>query len=107
MKDYAKSFYHSKRWLVCREGYIQNRVLIDGGLCEVCKKNLGYILHHRVLLTEQNINDPEVTLSWDNLRWECKACHDEEEDHWNDSIGKRKPRAMFDANGQPIDQRKI
>ena len=99
-KEYAQAFYHSKKWKDCRRSYINNRIMIDGGMCEKCHERLGYIVHHKVRITPDNINDPDITLNWDNLRWECKACHDEEEGH-----GLNKKAALlvaFDEFGQPV-----
>lgn len=106
-QDFARGFYNSKRWKDARKAYISYRVSIDGGVCEVCRKNLGYIVHHKMMLTEQNINNPDISLGMDNLRYECKACHDEEEGHWLDQNGYQKPFAGFDEQGRPIDKRKI
>ena len=99
-KEYAQAFYHSKRWKDCRRAYINNRIMIDGGVCEKCHDRLGYIVHHKVNITPDNITDPDITLNWDNLSWECKVCHDAEEGH-----GLNKKAALlvaFDASGQPI-----
>ena len=77
-KEWAKKFYASKEWKECRAAYID---LVDG-LCERClekgKVNPGYIVHHQTYLTPENINDPEVTLNFDELEYLCKQCHDEE-----------------------------
>ena len=77
-KEWAKSFYKSKEWKECREAYIQS----VNGLCERClKKGIvkpGYIVHHIEHLTPENIDDPEITLNWDNLEYVCKECHDKE-----------------------------
>lgn len=75
-KDFSKSFYNSKAWQRCRTAYIQERYLIDGGMCELCRKRPGYILHHKILLTEANINDANATLDPNNMMYVCKQCHD-------------------------------
>ena len=80
-KEFAKAFYKSKAWQMCRRSYIAHRVLIDGGMCEECHNELGYIVHHKTPLTPDNINDPSVSLSHGNLSYVCKACHDAEEGH--------------------------
>lgn len=99
-KDWAKSFLHSTPWLTCRDGYIQERIRIDGGLCEVCRTNLGYIVHHKIHLTPVNIQDPEVALNWENLSYECKHCHDQHEGH---GVGHRTSLVcIFDDDGNPI-----
>ena len=100
-KEWAKSFYKSKPWLRCRDSYIAKRIAIDGGLCEVCHEQLGYMVHHKILLTPENINEPEISLNHDFLSYECKDCHDEHEGH-----GVRKKGqgllVLFDDDGQPV-----
>lgn len=61
MKEFAKSFYKSKKWQACRAAYIASRQQIDGSLCEVCHEAIGYIVHHKIQLTPENINDPTIT----------------------------------------------
>lgn len=99
MKDFAKSFYKSSRWKKCRLAYIKSRVLIDGGLCEVCREKLGYIVHHKKPLTPENINDVNITLSFDNLRYDCKECHDKEDVH--PFIADKELSCWFDESGNP------
>ncbi len=70
MKDFAKSFYLSTAWRKTRD-YIFAR---DMGLCVRCGKP-GAIVHHKVHLTARNINDPDITLSEDNLETLCRECH--------------------------------
>jgi len=55
MQDFAKRFYRSQAWKACRAAYIARRLAIDGGLCEECRDQQGYIVHHRVTLTPENI----------------------------------------------------
>jgi predicted kinase len=69
-QDYAKPFYRSKRWRKCRDGYFAKA----GGICELCGKP-GEEVHHKTFLTPTNINDPNITLNWDNLQLLCKSCH--------------------------------
>lgn len=100
-KEWAKSFYNSKQWERCRESYRQKRIRIDGGICEVCRKNLGYIVHHKITLTPENITNPEVSLNHELLSYECKECHDEHEGH---GVGRKGTGLLvsFDKNGQPV-----
>lgn len=74
-KPFAKAFYKSKAWLQCRDAYIAS----VQGLCETClrkgKVRPGKILHHKIELTPDNINDPSITLGWDNLEYDCQECH--------------------------------
>ena len=99
-KPWARSFLHSKPWLTCRTGYIQERIRIDGGLCEICQTNLGYIVHHKIILTPDNINDPDIALNWEHLSYECKACHDQHEGHGVGSLTSLV--CIFDDDGNPI-----
>lgn len=75
MKPYAVKFYKSKAWKTTRDAYMQS----VGGLCEDCRKRGVYtpaeIVHHVIELTPENIKDPEVALSWSNLRAVCRECH--------------------------------
>lgn len=100
MKEFAKKFYTSKAWRKCRKAYISKRIMIDGGMCEVCGERLGYIVHHKTMLTPDNISDIEITLSFDNLQYVCRQCHDEFEGHGVNV--KDKNAISFDNDGQPI-----
>ena len=102
-KEWARNFYKGKKWEKCRNGYIQERIGIDGGMCEVCREQLGYIVHHKILLTPENICTPEVSLNWDHLSYECKDCHDLHDGH-----GVKRtvlPVCSFDSEGNPIEIR--
>ena len=105
-KEWAKAFYNSKKWIRCRNSYIGFRISIDGGTCEECKRQQGYIVHHTITLTAENITDPDVALNHDNMKYVCKDCHDRYDGH---GIGnkKLKPLCAFDEHGQPISLRKI
>lgn len=98
-KEFARAFYNSRAWQRCRDSYIAERISIDGGLCEHCHKRPGYIVHHEILLTPANIDDPEISLNHERLAYVCKQCHDEE--HYADMNGEER-RIYFDDEGQPI-----
>lgn len=78
MKPYATAFYKSQAWKNCRAAYVHK----VGGLCEKCLSRgqyvPGVIVHHKTPITPDNINDPMITLSFDNLELVCRACHAEE-----------------------------
>lgn len=105
-KDYAKAFYNSKRWQQCRDSYIAYRISVDGGVCEECGRQQGYIVHHKVALTQSNINDPNVSLDHKKMKYVCKECHDKYEGH-GVGHGKVQPLCIFDESGQPISIRTI
>ena len=75
MKPFAKSFYNSKKWKDARKAYVDNRIRIDGGMCEKCKNKPGVELHHIEHLTPVNINDPDITINPENLMLLCKDCY--------------------------------
>lgn len=77
MSEATKAFYKTKAWKKCREAYIAERVNIDGGLCEICGRRAGYIVHHINEVTPKNMSDPMVTLNSDNLIWVCHECHND------------------------------
>ena len=95
-KEFARAFYNSSKWKRCRESYKAKRKAIDGGMCEVCGKEPGAIVHHKIWLTPSNINDPDISLSHDNLRLDCWSCHEKEEDGVDDSMN----HYVFGADGQ-------
>lgn len=93
-REFAKPFYNSAAWKKVRKSFIANRVSIDGGMCQACSKELGYIVDHIEELTPENINDPYITLHWHNLQYLCLDCHNTK------TFGKREEnRYFFDANG--------
>lgn len=79
-REFARQFYSSKAWQDCRDGYAAYR----GHLCENCLKRgiykPGVIVHHVEELTPFNIENPEVSMSWSNLRLVCRECHLKEHD---------------------------
>lgn len=102
-KEFAKPLYKSAAWKKCRQGYIDHRRAIDGGLCEVCKDNPGFIVHHKRPITPMNINDTDVTLNWFNLQYVCKHCHDVEHGYCGQDT--RDKRVQFDSSGNAIPRR--
>ena len=75
MKEYAESFYKSIAWKKARATYAKS----VGGLCERCLRyghyNPGEIVHHKIHITPENINNPNITLNFDNLELLCRDCH--------------------------------
>jgi 5-methylcytosine-specific restriction protein A len=69
-REFSKAFYNSAVWRRCREAFVQSRF----GLCEKCGMP-GDDVHHKIVLNPTNINDPSVTLNWENLELLCDACH--------------------------------
>jgi len=89
-------FYHTKRWARCRDAFLKSK----GMLCERCLAKGLYVpatvVHHRVRLDPQTVNNPAIALNWDNLEALCRPCHEKEHDRG------RKRRYDFDEYGNLI-----
>lgn len=80
-RSFSRQFYNTKAWQKTREAYAKS----VGYLCEDCKANgiikPGEEVHHVIPLSPKNIDNPEITLSWDNLRLLCWDCHKARHEH--------------------------
>ena len=98
-RDFARAFYSSKRWRYTREAYKK----YCGGVCERCEAQgrygvAGVIVHHKIHLTADNINDPMIALDFNNLELLCRECHKDE--HAGEYGAKRNERRyIVDENG--------
>lgn len=92
-RAFAEGFYGSQQWKDCRESYAKYKRY----LCEDClAKGMytpGEIVHHIINLNPGNINDPSITLNYDNLRLVCRKCHAEEH-------AQRDRRYVIDEQGK-------
>lgn len=73
MKEYAQTFYKGQAWQKLSSAYMESIHYICercGGVAEIC--------HHKKYITPDNINDPTITLNWDNLEGLCMDCHNKE-----------------------------
>lgn len=66
-------FYHSKAWKDTSEAYMSSKYYI----CERCD-NSATICHHKEYITINNVDNPDITLNWDNLEALCIKCHNKE-----------------------------
>jgi len=55
-------------------------------------------VHHKTYISPANINDPNITLNWDNLEALCATCHQRE--HMEQAITA--PGLMFDDQGNLV-----
>lgn len=98
-REFAKSFYNSRAWKACREAYRQS----VNGLCERCLERGLYVpgdeVHHKIYLTPENINDPYITLNWENLELLCATCHSKEH---NEKYSPLREGFGFDENGDLV-----
>ena len=76
----AKQFYGSTAWKQTRRAYMKS----VGGLCERCMANgivrPAEVVHHKKPISEKNVSNVNITLSWNNLQALCAACHAEVHD---------------------------
>lgn len=70
-EPWANKFYHTTAWKKCRAAFVK----LKGGICEVCH-DVGAEVHHKIELTPENVNDPTISLAFDNLQLLCHRCHD-------------------------------
>ena len=102
MKDFAEKLYKGKAWQRVRAQFIADRISEDGGMCQRCHVKVGLIAHHTVMLTEENVNDPEIALNPALLEFVCLDCHNREPGHF---LEKAPRRCFFDDEGNVIDCR--
>lgn len=93
-----KQFYKSRAWLRARKAFIDYRISVDGGICQVCGKEPGFIVHHTVWLDDINCNDPEISLNQDLFLYECLTCHNKERDPRKATPG----RCLYGPDGEII-----
>lgn len=93
-----KQFYKTPAWRKARQAYIDTRLAIDGGLCEVCHEEPGRIVHHKIWLDDHNCNDPLISLNPENFMYECQTCHNKERDPRLATPG----RCRYGADGEII-----
>jgi 5-methylcytosine-specific restriction enzyme A len=68
--DKILKFYQSKTWKRVRS-YKRS---LQRGVCEKCGK-AGYEVHHKIPLTLENVDDPNISISLENLQLLCTSCH--------------------------------
>ena len=101
-REFAVAFYHSRAWKETRDAYMRSHQ----GLCEPCLARGVYrpaaIVHHKEHLTPENISDPSVTLSFDNLELVCRDCHAIEHPEIYGKRAASEQRVAFDEMGNVI-----
>jgi 5-methylcytosine-specific restriction endonuclease McrA len=65
-----QDFYNSDQWKRVRK-IVQIKYR---GICQECG-NAGWEVHHKTPITLSNLNDPNITISLDNLELLCTKCH--------------------------------
>ena len=90
--DKIRKFYKSDKWKIARA----IRIAAASGLCEQCGA-IGTEVHHKVHLTPENVDDPNVSINQDNLILLCKDCHNKEHERFTDTKHYR-----FDSDGNMV-----
>ena len=95
-----EAFYVSWAWRRCRTAFAKSK----GNICERClsrgiieagSKDRPLEVHHKIQLTDENVENPKIALNWDNLELLCKSCHDEERN-------RKSKRWSVDESGRVI-----
>ncbi len=97
-RDFAKQFYNSSAWRKVRNVMISK----SHGICSRCGNvfnSRDLIVHHKIFLNEDNIDNPEVSLNQDNLEVLCWNCHNSIHAKNGDTNRDMK----FDSDGNIID----
>ena len=97
---YRAAFYASSAWINTRRSYVKS----VGGLCERCYANgiirPADVVHHKTPLDNNNIHDPSIALSWNNLEALCNDCHALV--HSNKLSEREQRRYNIDSHGKVI-----
>lgn len=96
------SFYHSKEWAKFRQNVIAERMHDDGFVYdEVTEKPItrayDIILHHKIELTEENVNDYDISLNPQNIMIVSHKTHN----YLHNKLGHSN-REVFLVYGAPL-----
>lgn len=74
-RSIEESFYKTREWKQTSKQYKKS----VNGLCEICLSK-GFvvpavIVHHKIHLNKNNVENPNISLSFDNLQAVCLDCH--------------------------------
>lgn len=93
-KDFAKAFYKSRAWREVRWQALRR----DHFQCVQCG-DIAEEVDHIIELTPENIDDPRIALSLENLQSLCHDCHTRKTKGWGADLGDG---FAFDESGQVI-----
>ena len=82
-----ETFYHSKEWEALRERLLSERTNENGEIiCAECGKPIlrayDCIAHHKTELTDENVNDYNISLNPDNVELIHFKCHNAKHHRW-------------------------
>lgn len=97
-RNKQNQFYNSSAWRKVRNVMISK----SHGICCRCGKTFNsrdLIVHHKIFLDAENINNPEIALNCDNLEVLCWECHN----HIHSKNEDMNRDMVFDSDGNIID----
>ena len=99
-RDKIHKFYNSKLWRDEIRPYILKR---DKYLCQHCGRPATEV-HHKIHLTEVNVDDPKIAIDESNLVSLCWKCHREQHkaDDGRGRLMQESNPYTFDSNGMLI-----
>ena len=96
MRSIDNRFYKRKAWMECQSTYMES----VNRLCERCAKEgkivPAKIVHHKIHLNAENVNDPAIAYGFDNLEAVCLDCHN------TIHFGKSEPKRYQIIDGELI-----
>lgn len=114
MKHYNNTveFYKSQDWANCKAQVTAERIQADGSLiCELCGKpivknfnpskrnNAGAIVyHHKVYLTNYNVNDASISINPNNIMVLHWNCHNQIHERFTGGVAEKK---VYIVTGAP------
>ena len=112
--DNTTQFYNGQDWANCKAQVAQARLVKGALYCEHCgkvivksfnpnaKNNKGAIVyHHKIWLTNENVNDASISINPDNiavLHWQC---HNEVHNRFNGTAAAVE-RKVYIVTGAPL-----
>ena len=103
------NFYKSKEWEQFRKIVIAERTDAEGFVyCELCGKPIlkpyDLIVHHKIELTDINVNDYKISLNPSNMMLLHFKCHNEMHKRFGYGTAgyKPKPKKVYIVHGAPM-----
>lgn len=106
MRYTKHEFYRSREWKRLREVVISERTDADGFvICDRCSKPIlkkyDMILHHKVHLTDDNVNDATISLNPKNIEILHHDCHNKDHNRFGHSNYMNSARLVYIVYGAP------
>lgn len=110
MTEKQRKFYHSKKWLQFRQVVIMERQDENGqSICEYCgqpiAKPYDLVIHHKIELTDDNVDDAAVTLNPENVQIVHFQCHNKIHERFSSGARpsyKWTPHHVYLVYGPPL-----